>query len=67
MATPTAMAPTKVNGNSRASAGREAKSLVFFGAVADDGLSSGLWSEGEGIVSEPRERLRIQPGRERDK
>src|SRR5215470_14714612 len=59
------MAPTKVKGNSRASAGVEAKSPVFFFAGCVDGLSSGLSSEG--IVSEPCERLRIQPRGESNK
>src|SRR5215475_10730786 len=59
------IAPTKVKGNSRASAGVEAKSPVFFFVGSVDGLSSGLSSEG--IVSEPSERLRIQPSGEGDK
>src|SRR5215470_170542 len=58
------MGPTKVKGNSRASAGPEAKSFALFFA-GGDGFSSGLSSEG--ILSEPRERLRIQPRGKRDK
>src|SRR5207248_1303576 len=65
MAAPTAMGPTKVKGNSSASAGPEAKSFALFFAGVVEGVSSGLSSEG--ILSEPRERFRIQPGGERDK
>src|SRR5262245_4903218 len=59
------MDPTKVKGSSRASAGVEAKSPVFFFVGCVGRLSSGLSSEG--IVGEPRERLRIQPGGKSDK
>src|SRR5260370_1704900 len=62
---PTTIAPTKVNGNSRASAGCDAKSGDFLGQDACEELWSCLLSEG--ILGEPRERLRIQPGGERDK
>src|SRR6266567_7131881 len=65
MATPTAIAPTKVNGNSKASAGMLAASLVFLCLGAFEMLSSCLLSEG--ILGEPREGLRIQPGGESDK
>src|SRR6266566_8557189 len=58
------MGPTSVKGNSRARAGPEAKSFALFFAGADP-VSSGLSSEG--ILSEPRERLRIQPRSKRDK
>src|SRR5712692_7576344 len=60
MAPPTTIAPTKVNGNSRARAGCDARSADFFGPAACEELSSCLLSEG--ILGEPRERLRIQPG-----
>src|SRR5690242_8079043 len=65
MAAPTTTGPTRVNGNSSASAGPEAKSLAFFFAGVEDEFSSGLSSEG--ILSELGERLRIQPGGEGDK
>src|SRR6266446_4025429 len=64
IAPPTTIAPTKVNGSSRASADWDAESCGFFGG-APGARSSGL--ESEGIVREPRERFRIQPGGERDK
>src|SRR2546422_5104759 len=65
MAPPTTIARTKVNGNSRARAGCDAKSADFFGPEAWEELSPCLLSEG--ILGEPRERLRIQPGGESDK
>src|SRR5712691_6914735 len=65
MAPPTTIAPTKVNGNSRARAGCDARSTDFFGPSAGEEVSSCLLSEG--ILGEPRERLRIQPGGEGDK
>src|SRR5712692_748640 len=65
MAPPTTIAPTKVNGNSRARAGCDARSADFFGPAACEELSSCLLSEG--ILGEPRERLRIQPSGESDK
>src|SRR6266571_6503026 len=65
MAAPTAMGPTRVNGNSSASAGPEAKSFALFLTGVEDEFSSGLSSEG--ILSELGERLRIQPGGECDK
>src|SRR5713226_7280292 len=65
IAPPITIAPTKVNGNSRARAGCDERSADFFGPDAGEELSSCLLSEG--ILSEPRERLRIQPGGERDK
>src|SRR5690242_15876137 len=65
MAAPTAMGPTKVNGNSSARAGPEAKSFALFLAGGVDGFSPGLSSEG--ILSKLGERFRIQPGGEGDK
>src|SRR6266567_8769723 len=65
MAPPTTIAPTKVNGNSRATAGCEAKSADFFCPDACAEVSSCLLSEG--ILGELGERLRIQPGGESDK
>src|SRR5260370_14018463 len=62
---PTTIAPTKVNGNSRASAGCDAKSGDFLGPDACEELWSCLLSEG--ILGEPCERLRIQPRSEGDK
>src|SRR5260370_37737926 len=59
------IAPAKVNGNSKARAGCDAISADFFGPDDCEELSSCLLSEG--IFSEPRERLRIQPGGEGDK
>src|SRR5712664_2450017 len=64
IAPPTTIAPTKVNCSSKASAYWDAKSCGFFGGDSG-GLSSSL--ESEGIVREPRERFRIQPGGQRDK
>src|SRR6266446_7703378 len=65
IAPPTTIAPTKVNGSSRASADWDAKSCGFFFGGDSGGFCSGL--ESEGIAREPRERFRIQPGGERDK
>src|SRR5205807_8015419 len=64
MAAATAMGPTKVNGNSRASADPEILRDILM-PIGVEGFSSGLSSEG--ILSEPREGLRIQPGGQRDK
>src|SRR4029077_1484751 len=57
--------PTKVKGNSKASAGCDAKSRDFLDAGDSEWLSSCLLSEG--IVRELCERLRIQPRGEGDK
>src|SRR5713226_9512756 len=65
IAPPITIAPTKVNGNSRARAGCDERSADFFGPDDCEELSSCLLSEG--ILGEPRERLRIQPGGEGDK
>src|SRR5207248_6739519 len=64
MAAATAMGPTKVNGNSRASADPEILRDILM-PIGVEGFSSGLSSEG--ILSELGERLRIQPGGEGDK
>src|SRR5882762_3488258 len=65
IAPPTTIAPTKVNGSSKASADWDAKSCGFLSGGDSGGFSSGLKSEG--IVRELRERLRIQPCGERHK
>src|SRR5579859_3848132 len=65
MAAPTTTGPTRVNGNSSASAGPEAKSFALFLTGVEDEFSSGLSSEG--ILSKLGERLRIQPGGHGDK
>src|SRR5215831_1350601 len=67
IAAPTATGPTRVKGNSNASARAELEllSLPLFLAGIGDECSSGLLFEG--ILSEPGERLRIQPGGEGDK
>src|SRR5580700_6607116 len=59
------MADTSTNGNSNAIAAWFEESLAFSTMGAADFVLSGLLSEG--IVREPRERLRIQPRSERDK
>src|SRR5258708_34583130 len=65
IAPPSTIAPTKVNGSSRATADWEAKSCGFLSGGDSGGFSSGLKSEG--IVRELRERLRIQPRGEGNK
>src|SRR6266404_9072639 len=65
MSPPTATAATKVNGNSIANASWFEVLCTFWGAGLGDSVLSGL--ESKGIVREPREGFRIQPGGERDK
>src|SRR6267143_111457 len=65
MSPPTATAPTKVNGNSIAIASWLEALCTFWLAGFGDSVLSGL--ESEGIMREPRERFRIQPGGQRDK
>src|SRR5260370_32251979 len=62
---PTTTAETRTNGNSIAMAAWLETSFAFSAAGEGDSEFSGLLSEG--ILGEPRERLRIQPGGERDK
>src|SRR6267142_2093537 len=62
MAPPTTMHPTKMKGSSIAIAFCREK---FFPRLAAEGISgAGLSLDSKGIVSEPRERLRIQPRRQ---
>src|SRR5882757_7301313 len=62
MAPPTTMHPTKMKGSSIAIAFCREK---FFPRLAEGGISgAGLSLDSKGIVSEPRERLRIQPRRQ---
>src|SRR6266850_2517201 len=65
MSPPTATAATKVNGNSIAIASWFEVFCTFWLAGFGDPVLSGL--ESEGIMREPRERFRIQPGGQRDK
>src|SRR5712692_2811849 len=65
IAPPTTIAPTNVKGNSSARAGCDAVSADFFGPDDCEEISCCLLSEG--ILGEPREGLRIQPGGEGDK
>src|ERR1700740_1079322 len=65
MAAPTTTGPTRVKGSSSARAGPEAKSFALFLTGVEDEFWSGLSSEG--ILSKLGERLRIQPGGQRDK
>src|SRR6266850_5503963 len=62
---PTTTAATSTKGNSIAMAAWLETSFAFSATGEGDSEFSGLLSEG--ILSEPRERLRIQPGGERDK
>src|ERR1700751_395112 len=59
MAPPTTMQPTKMKGSSIAIAFCREKFLASLAAGETSG--SGLSLDSEGIVSEPGERLRIQP------
>src|SRR6266403_4929319 len=62
MAPPTTMHPTKMKGSSIAIAFCREK---FFPRLAEGEISgAGLSLDSKGIVSEPRERLRIQPRRQ---
>src|SRR6267378_4837737 len=62
---PTTTVETRTNGSSMAMAAWLETSFAFSVTGEGDSEFSGLLSEG--ILGEPRERLRIQPGGERDK